>query len=160
MHHFYIGWNYRMVSISIPICRLLLFLRCKSLFAHVSPVGEHENVFPVILRRVYMYIDWSRQCYHPWCSATWIIPITEKRFFTMLIGYWKRHFLLPKCKYKRQERKVPVNGAQKFTHTNTSLLSSFLEHNTDTTHFLTYICVSGGRLRPKTSQLLWIWFHV
>ena len=60
MHHFYIGRNYRMVSISIPICRLLVFLRCKSLFAHVSPVGEHENVFPVILRRVYMYIDWSR----------------------------------------------------------------------------------------------------
>ena len=43
MHHFYIGWNYHMVSISIPICRLLLFLRCKS-FLRMFPQLENMRM--------------------------------------------------------------------------------------------------------------------
>ena len=102
-------------------------------------------------------IKWSRKLGQMGPVGSTRLIRGDIRKCTMLIGYCPKkafssiHYFLSANLYKRQERNKD---------TNTSLLSSFLEHNTDTTHFLTYICVSGGRLRPKTSQLLWIWFHV
>ena len=101
-------------------------------------------------------IKWSRKLGQMGPVGSTRLIRGDIRKCTMLIGYCPKkafssiglHYFLSANLYKRQERKVPVVMAHRNSRTQiyTSLLSSFLEHNTDTTHFLTYRR-PGWRLR-------------